>query len=179
MPSPIINSFSLTSTISDNGENVREYVDDVQVESEGREDIFLGWDGELVVPSYHELCVKHQVEGEEQGTHARVYDVQDPILEDDGQDTEHYEHNERHPYEHATSCEVNFCLESEESKWECHHHTNAHSHQDLHLVESSSCNAQQEAFTHRKQPQEDVIVGCPPPKTSTAGESYDANQSAD
>lgn len=76
-PLPVISSLSLTSTIPDDRKNVSEDVDDVQVEGEGSEDILLRRDGELVVASNHELSVEHQIEGEEQGTHTRVHDVQD------------------------------------------------------------------------------------------------------
>lgn len=49
------------ATLSDDGEDEEEEVDDVEVEVERREDVLLGRDRVLVLPAHHELSVEDDV----------------------------------------------------------------------------------------------------------------------
>ena len=51
----------LIATLTDDGENEKEEVDDVEVEVESGEDVFLRRDRVLVLSANHQLSVKHQV----------------------------------------------------------------------------------------------------------------------
>lgn len=56
----------------EDGQDVEEEVDDVQVEVEGGEDVLLGAEGVLVLAAHHELRVVHDVEREHQGAQRPV-----------------------------------------------------------------------------------------------------------
>ena len=48
--------------VAEDGEEIHEEVDDVQVEVEGGEDVLLGAEGVLVAPAHHQLGVVHDVQ---------------------------------------------------------------------------------------------------------------------
>ena len=50
--------------VAEDGEEIHEEVDDVQVEVQGGEDVLLGTEGVLVTPAYHQLGVVHDVQAE-------------------------------------------------------------------------------------------------------------------
>ena len=53
-------------------EDVEEEVDNVQVDIEGSEDVFLRAESVLVFAAHHELCVVHNVEREDQSSDTAV-----------------------------------------------------------------------------------------------------------
>ena len=53
-------------------EDVSEEVDDVQVDVEGGEDVFLRAESVLVLPPHHELGVVHDVQREDQSSDTAV-----------------------------------------------------------------------------------------------------------
>ena len=59
----------------EDGEDVEEEVDDVQVEVEGGEDVLLRAEGVLVLPTQHDLRVVDQVEREDQTANRGVTNV--------------------------------------------------------------------------------------------------------
>ena len=59
----------------EDGEDVEEEVDDVQVEVEGGEDVFLRAERVLVLAPEHQLGVVHDVQREDDGTHRGVADL--------------------------------------------------------------------------------------------------------
>lgn len=67
----------LTARVANDGEDVSEKIDHIQVDVEGGEDVFLRRDGVLVFAADHQLHVEHQVEAEEESAQARVNDVCD------------------------------------------------------------------------------------------------------
>lgn len=78
----------LLTTTASNTKDVDEEVDNVEVQVEGGEDIFLiRRDGVLVFPAHHQLRVIHQVEGEENRAQRRVHQVQDPVVDEERDDT--------------------------------------------------------------------------------------------
>ena len=48
--------------VTEDGEEIHEEVDDVQVEVQGGEDVLLGAEGVLVAPAHHQLGVVHDVQ---------------------------------------------------------------------------------------------------------------------
>ena len=58
----------------EDGQDVEEEVDDVQLEVEGGEDVLLRAERVLVLAPEHQLGVVHKVEGEHQGTGGSVPD---------------------------------------------------------------------------------------------------------
>lgn len=58
----------LISRSSNDGENVDEDIDDVQVQVKGSEDVFFRGDGVLVFPAQHQLSVVDEVKGEQKST---------------------------------------------------------------------------------------------------------------
>ena len=58
----------LISAPSKYEEDVDKEVDNVQVDVESSEDVFLRAERVLVFPSHHQLCVVHQVTGEDQSS---------------------------------------------------------------------------------------------------------------
>lgn len=68
---------TLGAGTSNNRENVHEDVDHIQVECEGCKHILFRRERILVASTNHELCVKNQIEGEQQSTETGVHYVQD------------------------------------------------------------------------------------------------------
>lgn len=64
----------LVPTNTDDGQDVQEDVDDVQVQVEGCEDVLLGGDAVLVLAAHHQLRVVHQVDGEQQSAEGSVHE---------------------------------------------------------------------------------------------------------
>ena len=61
-----------TAGYADYEEDVPEEVDDVQVDVEGGEDVLLRAESVLVFAAHHELCVVHNVQGEDQSSDTAV-----------------------------------------------------------------------------------------------------------
>ena len=60
----------IAARTADDGEDEEEEVDNVEIEVEGSEDVFLRGDGVLVFPSDHHLSVEHNVLQQTVGKHS-------------------------------------------------------------------------------------------------------------
>jgi len=58
--------YSVSAAEADDHEDVHEEVDDVQVDVEGGEDVLLGAQAVLVLPTHHQLSVINDVKGEDE-----------------------------------------------------------------------------------------------------------------
>ena len=68
-------AFHLFLSSTKDGEEVKEEVDDVQVEVEGGEDVLLGAERVLVIAAEHDLGVVDDVQREDDRAHCRVTDL--------------------------------------------------------------------------------------------------------
>lgn len=66
----------LISWSSDDGKDVDEDVDDVQVQVKGGEDVLFRGDGVLVFPAQHQLSVVDEVKGEQKSTDRGIHQGQ-------------------------------------------------------------------------------------------------------
>ena len=67
-------------------EDEQEDVDDVEIESQGCEDVLLRRDGVLVVTSHHHLGVVDQVEGEDESSSSSVHHLEILVVGDEDHD---------------------------------------------------------------------------------------------
>lgn len=70
---------------SNDGKNVEEDVDDVQVQVKSTKDVFLWTQGQFLVAK-QQLRIHGQETGEEQSPQSSVHNVQNPIADDDAED---------------------------------------------------------------------------------------------
>jgi len=161
-------------------EYVEEEVDDVQVDVERSEDVFLRTERVGVLPSHHQLCVVHQITGEDQSSGNSNPDHR-PFAggkegeEEDGDD----EDNQNSKQNASTHCEVNLGLEGEHC--ECQGDSGRDPHSDQHGVDIvvAGDGSQHEALAQGEDPEEDEVDGKLPPDVGAAGEGDDADQGDD
>ena len=63
-------TLDLVTSIANDGKDKEKEVDDVQVEIEGGKDVFFRGQAVFVLPSQHQLGVKHQVLQQQNGRHS-------------------------------------------------------------------------------------------------------------
>ena len=75
---------SVAPAVANDGEDVHEEVDDVQVEVQGGEHVLLGAERVLVAAPDHELRVVHDVQTEDDCPDPGVHEVQGPAGREEG-----------------------------------------------------------------------------------------------
>ena len=73
---------------TDDSQDVQENVDDVQIEIECGEDVFLGRDRVLVFTAKHKLCIENQVDTKDESTQRGVDQINDFVLHANSQNAE-------------------------------------------------------------------------------------------
>mmetsp|Transcript_148713 Transcript_148713/g.386659 ORF Transcript_148713/g.386659 Transcript_148713/m.386659 type:complete len:219 (+) Transcript_148713:208-864(+) len=113
LPLPHSARRALSTAIPEQIQQVEEQVDDVQIQIHGGEHIFVNTEGDLVIPSKHQLSVVHDVEREKQDAdevvqhHRSTY--RDAAHGQDRNDKAEAQKTQRGSDEvGATTCEVRF-----------------------------------------------------------------------
>lgn len=120
----------LVSGGTNDGQNVQEDVDYIQVQVEGCEDVFLGGDAVLVLASHHQLGVVDQVEGEQQSAQRRVHQRYYVVARDEyGDKTKDEQHDSGTQQHAAHHCEVPLGLQREQREREAYRRRYTHCHQ--------------------------------------------------
>lgn len=111
-------------------------MNDVQIQVERGEDVFLGTHGQILVPE-KQLRVHGQEAGEDQRSHRCIDEVQDPVVQKDAHDPEEQHDDEANEQHAVTGSEVIFGLQREDDDREADQHCNADSHHhDISVVEA-------------------------------------------
>ena len=106
---------SVAPAVANDGEDVHEEVDDVQVEVQGGEHVLLGAERVLVAAPDHELRVVHDVQTEDDCPDPGVHEVQGPAGREEGGNQS--EQHKTHQHGDQDTCGVWFVSEEKTLVW--------------------------------------------------------------
>lgn len=113
-------------------------MNDVQIQVERGEDVFLGTQGQILVPE-KQLRVHGQEAGEDQRAQRRVDEVQNPAVQEDAQDPKEHQDDGADEQHAVTGSEVIFGLQREDDDREADEHRDADGHHhDISVVEAGN-----------------------------------------
>lgn len=167
---------TLVSDGSDDGQDIDEQVDYVQVEVESSEDVLLGWQGVLVLTAHHQLSVVDEVEREEKRAERSVHQRYCLTGDKYGNDTEQQQHYGGTQQHSTHDGEVPAGLEREQRQCQAHRRRHSHCHHHRAAVIHAACNAEQETLSDSKYSEEYEVLWCLASDVSTTRHYYDANQ---
>lgn len=111
---------------------IKKQSDDIDVQIQRGEDVFLRTERILLMPTHHELSVHDQVETEDESSETGVHQSHGPsVWEEPHEKSETYEDDERNEKTAAHNGEVDFRLESEQCDGEGENSYDSHRHQNF------------------------------------------------